>query len=203
MQCFGNLSGHKVSYPSLRQMLSQLPQRTPESADADMEDPEEELEDEEFAANDDPEIEEGNRVFAVNYCTTPAKVNVTSTISQRIAEGFARNQPAKKTSLEDLVPKYVLAFRDIFEKESLDSLPDHCEWDHAIELTGEPKSIHRKLYPLLPAEQVELDKFLEENISSGISAPPSCPWLPPSSSSRKRMGCSGRFRTIGTSTPSL
>lgn len=178
-QRFGNLSGHKVSYPSLRQMLAQLPRKFPESPDADTEDLEEDIP-EPDVSDDPPEVEEGDRVFVVNYRATPAEIiNATSTISQRIAEGFARNQPAPKASLEDLVPSYALAFRDVFEKESFDSLPDHREWDHAIELTGEAKSIHRKLYPLSPAEQAELDKFLEENLSSGRIRPSKSPMAAP------------------------
>ena len=178
-QRFGSLSGHKVSYPSLRQMLAQLPRKLPESPDADTEDSDEDIS-EHIVPENPPEVEEGDRVFVVNYRATPAEViNATSTISQRIAEGFARNQPASKASLEDLVPSYALAFRDVFEKESFDSLPDHREWDHAIELTGEAKSIHRKLYPLSPVEQSELDKFLEENLSSGRIRPSKSPMAAP------------------------
>jgi len=58
---------------------------------------------------------------------------------------------------------YVTEFQSVFAKEDFDILPEHCKWDHAIELIprAEPKS--SKVYPLSPLEQEELDAFLEEN----------------------------------------
>jgi len=52
----------------------------------------------------------------------------------------------------------------VFAKEDFNILPEHRQWDHAIELTpgSEPKS--SKVYPLSPVEQKELDSFLEENL---------------------------------------
>ncbi len=44
---------------------------------------------------------------------------------------------------------------------------------------GRRKSPHRKLYPLSPVEQAELDKFLEENISSGRIRPSKSPMAAP------------------------
>jgi len=59
---------------------------------------------------------------------------------------------------------YVVEFQSIFAKEDFDILPEHCKWDHAIELIprAEPKS--SKVYPLFSLEQAELDVFLEENL---------------------------------------
>jgi len=67
----------------------------------------------------------------------------------------------------------------VFAKEDFDILPEHCKWDHAIELIpgAEPKS--SKVYPLSLLEQAELDAFLEENLrtrrirpsKSSIAAP--------------------------------
>ncbi len=54
---------------------------------------------------DEPEIEEGDWVFATAYCTLPEEVNATSTISQRIAKGFARNMDAKPRTLREQIPK--------------------------------------------------------------------------------------------------
>jgi len=52
----------------------------------------------------------------------------------------------------------------IFAKEDFDILPEHRQWDHAIELIpgSEPKL--SKIYPLSPVEQKKLDPFLEENL---------------------------------------
>jgi len=66
-----------------------------------------------------------------------------------------------------LLPAYVAEFQSVFAKEDFDILPEHCKWDHAIELIpgAEPKS--SKVYPLSPLEQAELDAFLEENLHTG------------------------------------
>ncbi len=41
-------------------------------------------------------------------------------------------------------------------------------WDHAIELTPNTSTnLDCKVYPLNRNEQAELDKFLDENLSSG------------------------------------
>jgi len=45
-------------------------------------------------------------------------------------------------------PDYVRGFKSVFAKEDFDVLPEHRQWDHAIELIPglEPKS--SKVYPL-------------------------------------------------------
>jgi len=82
--------------------------------------------------------------------------------SQRLAEGVRRSVETQATAT--LLPTYVVEFRSVFAKEDFDILPEHCKWDHAIELTpgAEPKS--SKVYLLSPLEQAELDAFLEENL---------------------------------------
>jgi len=66
-------------------------------------------------------------------------------------------------------------FKLVFTKENFDILPDHRQWDHAIELVlgSEPKS--SKVYPLSPVEQKELDSFLEENLRTGRIRPSKSP----------------------------
>jgi len=63
----------------------------------------------------------------------------------------------------------------VFAKEDFDILPEHRQWDHAIELipSSEPKS--SKIYPLSPVEQKELDSFLEENLHTGRIHPSKSP----------------------------
>jgi len=55
-------------------------------------------------------------------------------------------------------------FESVFAKEDFDILPEHRQWDHAIEfiLGSEPKS--SKVYPLSLVEQKKLDSFLKENL---------------------------------------
>ena len=46
-------------------------------------------------------------------------------------------------------------------------MPEHGPYDHAIELIPDAKMFHSKVYPLSPSEQIELDKFLNENLAKG------------------------------------
>jgi len=52
----------------------------------------------------------------------------------------------------------------MFAKEDFDILPEHCKWDHVIELIPEAEPKSSKVYPLFLLKQVELDAFLEENL---------------------------------------
>ena len=78
-----------------------------------------------------------------------------------------KDNPRQEKSLHDMVPPRFWGHMDVFAKKSFDSLPEHHPWDHAIELTSDYQSPRRKLYPLSPIEQAELDKFLEENLALG------------------------------------
>ncbi len=179
---FRSLSGHRVCYATLLSALRGFSHELPETPDLPREggeDGEDEDTNDEEEWPDEPEIEEGDRVFATAYRTPPEEVNATSTISQRIAEGFARNMDAKPRTLREQIPKALWDFEDVFAKTSFDSLLEHREWDHAIELVSDPKSPHWKLYPLSPVEQAELDKFLDENLSSGWIRPSKSPLAAP------------------------
>lgn len=169
---YRSLSGHRVNYASLLSSLKGLHPEPPESLNLEDEEDEE--------REEESEVEEGDRVFTTAYRGSAEEVNATSTISQRIAEGFARNSAeARPRSLQDQVPRDIKDYEDVFAKTSFDTLPSHREWDHAIELTGDPKSPHRKLYPLSPSEQTKLDKFLDENVTSGRIRPSKSPLAAP------------------------
>jgi len=88
-----------------------------------------------------------------------------STTSQKLAEGACRSAEARRELF--ILPDCVRGYESVFAKEDFDILPEHRQWDHAIELIpgSEPKS--SKIYPLSPVEQKELDAFLEENLHTG------------------------------------
>ena len=67
----------------------------------------------------------------------------------------------------------------MFAKEDFDILPEHQQWDHAIELVLglEPKSL--KIYPLSLVEQKELDFFLEKNLHTRWIHPSKSPMATP------------------------
>jgi len=93
---------------------------------------------------------------------TQVDLRAMAMTSQCLAEG-ARHSKETLAAATPL-PTYVTEFQSVFAKEDFDILPEHCKWDHAIELIprAEPKS--SKVYPLSLLEQAELDAFLEENL---------------------------------------
>jgi len=110
------------------------------------------------------EYEPGDQLFMTRILpdSTREDLRATSTTSQKLAEGARRSAEAWKEPF--IPPDCVRGFESVFAKEDFDVLPEHKQWDYAIELIpgAEPKS--SKVYPLSPVEQKELDSFLEENL---------------------------------------
>jgi len=77
------------------------------------------------------------------------------------------------------LPTYIIEFQSIFTKEDFDMLPEHCKWDHVIELTPRAEPKLSKVYPLSLLEQEELDAFLEENLCTGRIRPSKSPIAAP------------------------
>jgi len=121
------------------------------------------------------EYEQGDRLFMTRILPEPATedLRATSTTSQKLAEGARRASETRKGLL--ILPNCVKGFESVFAKEDFDILPEHRQWDHAIELVpgSEPKSL--KVYPLSLVEQKELDSFLEENLRTGRIHPSKSP----------------------------
>jgi hypothetical protein len=90
-----------------------------------------------------------------------------------IATELAIEENSKKTDKTDkqLVPVEYHEYLDIFSKEKAHCFPESRPWDHKIKMKEgfEPKSF--KNYNLTPAEQLELDKFLKENLEKGYIRP--------------------------------
>ena len=81
--------------------------------------------------------------------------------------------------VEELVPPELHDYLDVFDETKADRFPESRPWDHKIE-TKEgfvPKSF--KTYNLTPAEQIELDKFLKENLEKGYIRPSQSPMASP------------------------
>jgi len=94
------------------------------------------------------EYEPGDQLFMTRILSdsTVEDLHATSMTSQKLAEGACRSVEAQKEPF--VLPNCVRGFESIFAKEDLDVLPEHRQWDHAIELILglEPKS--SKVYPL-------------------------------------------------------
>ncbi len=93
----------------------------------------------------------------------------------------AKASEGKKTkTFKEMVPEWCRDFTDLFEKENFDKLPKPKMWDHAIELTPNANTnLDCKVYPLNRNEQAELDKFLDENLSSRRIWPSKLPMASP------------------------
>jgi Reverse transcriptase (RNA-dependent DNA polymerase)/Aspartyl protease len=98
----------------------------------------------------------------------------STTLSTKLAQ--AENAAKESRTLDQIVPDTYKECMDIFEKQTFDELPPHRPWDHAIDIVkGADIHIDAKLYPLAPRQQEELDKFLEENLSTGRIRPSRSP----------------------------
>jgi len=92
-------------------------------------------------------------------------INAAQNISSKLAEEATKANPQR--SFEEIVPKAYHGFKEVFSKKAFDKLPPRGPWDHAIDLVPGAQPFRSKLYPLSPAEQVELDKMLKEHLESG------------------------------------
>jgi len=124
-------------------------------------------EDETLVRTREAEYEPGDRLFMTRILldSTAEDLRIASTTSQKLAEGACRSVEARKEPF--IPPDCVREFESVFAKEDFNILPEHRQWNYAIELILglEPKS--SKVYPLSPVEQKELDSFLEENLCTG------------------------------------
>jgi hypothetical protein len=74
-------------------------------------------------------------------------------------------------SFRDSILDYLHEYKDVFAKESFDTLPEWHQWDHAIELVPDPKLSNCKVYPMSVTEQAEMDHFIMEYLQTGCIHP--------------------------------
>ena len=116
------------------------------------------------------ELEDRDCIFAIGLLPPATEIRAGSTISQHLAKAFKLNSEAS-TPPNCAIPNYLKEFKDVFSKESFDTLPEPKQWDHAVELVSGEKATYCKVYPLSLAEQKKLDEFLGENLESGHIQP--------------------------------
>jgi len=61
----------------------------------------------------------------------------------------------------------VQTFGQVFSEEGFAQLPNWKPWNHAIELVSGAEAKGCKVYPISVSEQLELDRFLTENLKTG------------------------------------
>ena len=110
-------------------------------------------------------LDQGNQIFSSSLLLPHLFKDICalSTISTCLAEASKANSEANAPPILD----YLKEFSHIFSKKSSDTLPEHKQWDHTIELVPGEKPSSCKIYLLAPSEQKELDAFLEENLETG------------------------------------
>jgi hypothetical protein len=148
-----------------------------EDIDDEEDEPEVNLPDAEPGCLPDEPLEEGDRIWAAGLFPEAEHIHATSTVSQRLAEGFKRN--SAPVDHDEHLPPYLQDFHSVFSKESFDELPEPKPWDHAVELVPGASSKGCKVYPLSVSEQKELDAFLKENLESGRIRPSKSPMAAP------------------------
>src|SRR5258707_10069548 len=113
----------------------------------------------------EPPLKPGDTVYVI--LLTPEweeRICTTSTPSQRLAE----EAQAQRAHLPgSAVPEHYKDFADVFSEEAFAHLPPHKVWDHAIALRPDATLPRGRTFPLSPAEQKELDEFLQENLANG------------------------------------
>jgi len=83
---------------------------------------------------------------------------------------------------------YVKDFSPVFTKSTFDQLPPRHSWDHTIELKGNMKPLTSKVYLLSKSEQVALDEFVDEHLTSGCIRPFKSPFAVPFFFVKKKCG---------------
>src|SRR5277367_144023 len=106
-------------------------------------------------------------------------INAKMNIAVELAIKESEKEGKKEIPMEELVPEDLHDFLDVFNEKQADRFPDSRPWDHKIEMKEgfEPKSF--KTYNLSPTEQIELDKFLKENLDKGYIRPSQSPMASP------------------------
>ncbi len=123
----------------------------------------------------DEELEEGETILAIYFMQA---ILIRTHHANDLAT--KANTDKKSNMFEEMVPDWCRDFIDPFDKDNFDELPEPKMWDHAIELTPNASAnLDCKVYPLNRNEQAELDKFLDENLSSGQIRPSKSPMALP------------------------
>ncbi len=123
------------------------------------------------------ELEEGEIILTISFEEAIQLQAMRHIANDLVAKA---NAEKKVKMFEEMVPEWCRDFKDLFDKDNFDELPEPKAWDHAIELIPNANAnLDCKVYPLNRAEQEELDKFLDENLSSGRIQPSKSPMALP------------------------
>ncbi len=123
----------------------------------------------------DKELEEGETILTIDF--TQAILIRAHHVNDLATKA---NADKESKTFEEMVPDWCRDFNNLFNKDNFNELPEPKTWDHAIELTPNASAnLDCKVYPLNRNEQAELDKFLDENLSSRQIRPSKSPMASP------------------------
>ena len=90
------------------------------------------------------------------------------------------NEKKAQHPFKDTVPAEYHRHAKVLSEEESERLPKNQPWDHGIDLKPDaPETIRAKAYPMSPAEQAELDKFLKTEMEKGYIVPSKSPYASP------------------------
>ncbi len=123
----------------------------------------------------DKELEEGETILVIDFTQA---ILIHAHHANDLATKASKGKKAK--TFEEMVPEWCRDFADLFEKDNFGELPKPKTWDHAIELIPNANAnLDCKVYPLNCYKQAELNKFLDENLSSRRIRPSKSPMALP------------------------
>lgn len=94
-------------------------------------------------------------------------INLKSTTATKIQAEI--NSKKETLPLKEQIPQEFHDFLNVFSEEKAARFPEPRSWDHKIETKDTFILKSFKTYNLTPQEQIELDKFLKENLEKGPS----------------------------------
>ena len=78
-----------------------------------------------------------------------------------------------------MIPSKLMGYCDIFDKKKAEQFPESQPCDHAINLKPDFVPKDCKVYPLMPQEHMEMDKFIDKNLAKGYIWPSKSPMASP------------------------
>ena len=115
--------------------------------------------------NDD---KQGNDLL-VSYIQQDNPEDIWIRAKTNLAMDLAIKESAKRKeqTLEEMVPKELIQYQSVFDKDAANRFPERRSWDHAIDL--QPDFLLKKahVYPLSLPEQDKLKEFITENLEKG------------------------------------
>ncbi|EEB91673.1 hypothetical protein MPER_09934, partial [Moniliophthora perniciosa FA553] len=107
--------------------------------------------------------------------TEEVHIRLKTSTSQTLAHAAEE----KKKTLEELIPPYLLNYREQFEKGAAERFPESRPYDHAIELKPDFKPINKPIYKLDATQTKLMEEFIEENLRKNYIRPSTSPIASP------------------------